>query len=37
MTGQQALAHQLKQLGLELLPSTGDFVDVRTLGQQAGS
>jgi hypothetical protein len=30
MTGQQALAHQLKQLGLELLPSTGDFVDVRT-------
>ena len=30
MTGQQALAHQLQQLGLELLSSTGDFVDVRT-------
>lgn len=30
MTGRQALAHQLQQLGLELLPATGAFVDVRT-------
>ena len=30
MNGQQALAHQLKQLGLEWLPSAVDFVDVRT-------
>ena len=30
MTGRLALAQQLVQLGLELLPSVDDFVDVRT-------